>query len=145
MKKAIIILLFSCFLSSCVVQGDNSINKSEGESMGNKGESIENKTTYKEGIYTNKNWDVIEFPIEQDCIQDKETAIIAAEIFLLIERLQDEAQNLSFRPTEVFYDTEDMIWIVSFSPFQNGMLIPGDSYNIALRKNNAEVLKMWVE
>ena len=136
MKKAIIVF-FCCFLTSCAVQGDNSINNSEGE-------SIEIIVNYKEGIYSNKNWDILEFLIEMDCIPDKETAIKAAEIFLLIERLQDEAQNLSYNPTEVSYDTADMIWIVSFSPFQNGMPIPGDSYSIALRKSNAEVLKMWV-
>ena len=106
---------------------------------------MESEIRYEEGIYPDKNWDMIELPIERDCIVDKETAIQTAKILLLIEGRHDKTQNLSYDPTVVFYDTEDMIWIVSFSPFQNGRLIPGDSYNIALRKNNAEVVKMWID
>lgn len=98
---------------------------------------------FKEGIYRNKNWDMIESVIEMDCIPDKETAIKAAEIFLLVGQRQDKTPNLSYDPTAVFYDTEDEIWIVTFAPFEKGLLIPGDSYNIAMRRNTAEVIKIW--
>ena len=145
MKKAVIIFVFCFFLTSCAAQGDSLENKSEVESMENQHELIEDKTKYEEGVYSDKNWDAIEFPIERDCIPDKETAIKVAEIFLLIEKHSNESQNHSYTPAEVFYDIEDMIWIVSFWPYQKGMLIPGDSYSIAMRRINGEVLKMWVE
>ena len=38
--------------------------------MENNEELTENTMTHKEGIYSNKNWDEIEFPIERDCIPD---------------------------------------------------------------------------
>ena len=137
MKKTVILIFICCFLASCVAQSDNLKNQNGEEAM-------ENKIRYEEGIYRDKNWDMIEFPIARDCIPDNETAIQIARNFLSIEKLQNETLNLSYNPVAVFYDTADNIWIVSFSPFQNGMLIPGDSYNIAMRKNTAEVLKMWV-
>ena len=113
--------------------------------MENTGESVDIDAIYIEGKYPDKNWNLVEFLIEKDCIPDKETAIKVAEIYLLIEKRSDESLNHSFIPTEVFYDIEEMVWIVSFSPYQNGKPIPGNSYSIALRKKNAEVLKMWVD
>lgn len=138
MKIVATLLLFCCFLTSCAAQNNSLINENGEDAMSS-------EICYEEGIYSDKNWDMIQTPIERDCIPDKETAIQIAKIFLLIESRQDEAQNLLFDPTMVFYDIKDMIWIVSFSPFQNGMPIPGDSYNIALRRNNAEVVKMWAD
>ena len=48
---------------------------------------------------------MIEFSIDRDSIQDKETAIKAAKIFILIE----ERRDVSFEPTLVFYDTEGVL------------------------------------
>ena len=42
---------------------------------------------------------------------------------------------------QVFFDTQDEIWIVSF--WENNEMV-GSDFSIAIKAENAQVIKMWV-
>ena len=98
----------------------------------------------KRAYFPIKNWDAFEIPFVGDCVRDEERAVKMAEIILMID-IKNKDSRRQFYPTRVFYDTEDMIWIVSFSPYVDGLLIPGDRENVAFRKDSAEVIKKWAD
>ena len=99
---------------------------------------------YREGIWYNKDWAAIEFPVEEDCVPDKETAVAVSRIYL--ERFQQQGYFIDYTLLEVFYDTVDRIWIITFSEskFSEGTYYIGACFSIAIRRENAEVIKMWV-
>ena len=78
-------------------------------------------------------------------VTDIDTAVeIAVSIFNGIERKRiHEGQKVQY----VFFDTEDEVWIVSFwkdrgyGPYA---MIAEGSFNIAIQKSDAKVLRMWV-
>jgi uncharacterized protein YqgQ len=119
----------------------------ETEDTSQEGEQMETEVTYmyEEGIFEPKDWENIQFPIKDDCIPDKETAIKVAKIFL--ENLQKQNFFTNNVLGSVFYDTEDKIWIVSFweeSDYMlDGYVTVGGDLSIAIRRENAEVVKMW--
>ena len=93
------------------------------------------------GVYDNKDWDNMQPDTVDDiCVPDAITAVSVAKS--LMERVQRDLYFPNAVPVDVFFDTEDQIWIVCFSD-----LLPneaGEGFNIAIRKDNAEVVKMWV-
>lgn len=144
MKKVVIFLiLLALLLSGCgnntEIPNVNSDGKSsESSSTSNKENSDMNEITFQEGVWSDKDWEKVEFPFEKDCIPDKETAVNVTKLFL--GKFQQQNYFINYVPQSVFYDTEDKIWIVSFSEGD----YPGADFTIAIRRENAEVVKMWV-
>ena len=111
----------------------------------------EGKIVYSEGIYSDRFWtpEGIAFmgqPIEDKfpLVQNKETAAeIASSIFhaqMLVNNWNTE--NMVVR--EVFFDTQDKVWIVVFSDPPVSGLAQG-TVTMVLRKDNAQVLAIWAE
>ena len=94
-----------------------------------------------EGIYPNKNWNEIMFPISDPCIPDKETAVSLAQTILV--NFQKKGKFIDYVPQYVFYDTQDHIWIISFWKDIEGYI--GASFSIAIKEDDAQVIKMWVD
>lgn len=117
--------IFLLFLCSCSARGD--IIPIDG-------------VIFDEGIYQYKDWDNMEFAVEGDCVKDKETAIEIA--ISITEGFQKEGFFTGYVPQSVYFDTEDNIWIVCLYPNEEGYV--GSDFCIAIKKDNAEVVKMWV-
>ena len=96
---------------------------------------------YQEGIYDDKDWENIDIPVNEVCIPDKDTAIKVASA--IVDRFQKEGYFPDYIPQTVFFDTEDKIWIISFGE-NRGLYDDGSDFSIALKAENAEVIKMWV-
>lgn len=99
-----------------------------------------NEVSFDKGIYQNKDWDELKFSVDDDCVPDKETAISIAES--IMAHYHQKGHFEDFVTQSVFYDTEDEIWIVTF--YEPTINQTGSAFNIAIRKNNAEIIKMWV-
>lgn len=96
-----------------------------------------NKTEigYSEGIYVYSD----EISFNKTPIPDKESAVNIAEAILL--NFQNQGYFLDCIVQTVFYDTENNVWIISFWEDNNGV---GACFSIALKADNAEIIKMWV-
>ena len=95
---------------------------------------------YAEGVLENKNWESEAGSYFGDCIADSKAATdVADAIFhnLALPQAYDEYTVLS-----IFYDTQDAIYIVSFG---KASLQLGGGVNIALRKSDAQVLRIWFD
>lgn len=96
---------------------------------------------YEEGIYRSyhfsddgKAWG--ELPdIDGNAVPDPEAAISVATEQL--EKEKEKGQYKDFVLSGVFYDTEDLVWIVSFN---KEPLVPGGSYNVAIFQKTGEIL-----
>ncbi len=137
MKKLyLVIIITTVFLiSGCnnkEIEEENKINNTE-------------NVMYEEGIYQDKDWDLLEFPIEMTCVPDKETAISIANDIMI--NFQKQGSFKGYIPQHVFLDTEDNFWVVSFWPNveENNATYVGASLSIAIKKENAQILKMWVD
>lgn len=117
-KKLLAVILSVFLLSGC---------------MGSRG------VPYSEGVWEYKDWENMEFVVEEDCVSNKETAITIAES--IIKEFQKENRFIGFSPISVFFDTEDNLWIVSFAETTD---YPGACVTFAIRKENAEVVKIWL-
>lgn len=96
---------------------------------------------YQEGIYPLKMWQVSP-PLESeetfsDSITEEKAIAIACAAF---EKIQKTGIGKDYVLRRLFYDTEDNVWIVYFS---SEPLVPGACYNVAISKDNGEVLNMW--
>ncbi len=96
---------------------------------------------YEEGIYRSyhffddgKAWG--ELPdSDGNAVPDARAAIsIATEQF---EKEQEKGRYKDFVLSGVFYDTEDLVWVVSFN---KEPLVPGGSYNVAIFQKTGEIL-----
>ena len=131
MRKISLVLLltFLCLfvLSSCNAQNSNVVQN------------------VQYGVYSDKKWEATQSAGEYAAVPDIDTAVeIAVSIFNGIERKRiHEGQKVQY----VFFDTEDEVWIVSFwkdrgyGPYA---MIAEGSFNIAIQKSDAKVLRMWV-
>ncbi len=95
---------------------------------------------YEEGIYTGygadggKAWG--ELPdSDGNAVPDAQTAISIATEQLGKEQAAGWYQG--FVLSSVFYDTEDGVWVVGFI---EPPLVPGGSYNVAIRQATGEIL-----
>ena len=126
MKKYLLlftfVIIFICFFSC--ERKENVMNESN--------------IVISSGIYSNKDWDKFEFPFSAECIPDSETAIAVTKSIVM--NFQKEGKFCDYAPQLVFFDVEDNIWIVSFWPKIEGYI--GSGFNIAIRKENAQVVKM---
>ena len=138
------------FLIGCTDQNVIEETNGEKENMSN----IEEYTTYchngiiynyREGIFAEKNWhssfqqeDDTMSPAQDNTVPDREAAILLAS--REFEKKQEMGIGQSYVLRDVFYDTEDGVWVVSFGEKD---LVPGSDYNIAISKATGEILKMW--
>ena len=70
-------------------------------------------------------------------ITEKEAVSIACTEF---EGIQQTGIGKDYVLQGVFFDTEDQVWIVYFSPEP---LVPGDCYHIAISQSTGDVLNAW--
>lgn len=85
-------------------------------------------------------WNEIEFPITKDCVPDHTTAIDVTRS--IVSGFQKDGMYPKYSPQSVFFDTEKQLWIVTFYPNDNQ---EGACLNIAIKKDDAQVVKMWVQ
>lgn len=98
--------------------------------------------TYKTGTFKdyNKKSNVI---YEDVAIPDKETAIaIAIAIFKTIPKT---ANTQEYIPQEVFFDTENEVWIVTFANTNPQNKSEKGRWRIALNKEDSSVYLVWFE
>ena len=96
---------------------------------------------YEEGIYRfyhfsddGKAWG--ELPdSDGNAVPDALVAISVATEQL--EKEKEKGQYKDFVLSGVFYDTEDLVWVVSFN---KEPLVPGGSYNVAIFQKTGEIL-----
>lgn len=131
MKKILAVILISLLCCSCTNQG----NQLETETT----QSIE----YVEGNFTydiENDEFMRNFSFMETCVPDKEAAAeIATAIFNSVNK--DDSQYDNHEIFLIEYDTDDEIWLVYFG--EPGAA--GGGFHIALRKDNAEVVRMWVD
>ena len=95
---------------------------------------------YAEGIYTGygadggKAWGELSNS-DGNAVPDAKTAISVATEQLEKEQLVGRYQG--FVLSSIFYDTEDLVWVVSFN---KEPLVPGGSYNVAIWQKTGEIL-----
>ncbi len=120
MKKFVsimaVFMIIALFLSSCA--------------------SWEDEIIYSEGVFDNRNFENIQFPIEIDIIKDEETAIAIAKSILNIERADFVVQS-------VFYDIEKDFYVVSCDEGVDN--IAGYGFRFVLDGKTGGVIEMWVE
>ncbi len=127
-----ILLLIIALLSAC----DNQERESESVSNSN---LLSENTVLKEGVYfLERGW-------RELTSEEKTHAPIAFEeaFTVAIARLEEQQQSGYFQNyilQSVFYDTEDEVWIFSFS---EPPLIPGICYNIAISRVGGHLLGEW--
>ena len=143
MRRTMIIMIAIMFImcmSACKIKDIEQNNNAPVTTpeTGNEENLNISELPYEEGKWKNKDWDKIELPFEEICIPDKETAIQITSAF--VKAFQHKKLFINYKPQSVFYDIEDEIWIVSFCEGD----VPGASLTIAIRKDNAEVVKMWL-
>jgi len=105
----------------------------------------EQKIDFKVGVFDNKRWDEKMGTADVDCVPDKDTAIQIANTISYTFTKEREPEK--YEIFSVFYDKQDSIWIVSYGivPPKKGQIIFGGGFNIAIRKKDAKVLRIWFE
>lgn len=96
------------------------------------------------GEYHNKIWnnDNNQNVLDMECVPDKESAIQIANIIFGNKQKQGFFED--YKLQSVFYDVNDLVWVVSFWPSsENGILYAGSDFNIAISKNDAKILSIW--
>lgn len=103
---------------------------------------VQTEITYKTGTFKdyNKKSNVI---YENVAIPDKETAIaIAIAIFKTIPKT---ANTQEYIPQEVFFDTENEVWIVTFANTNPQNKSEKGKWRIALKMKDSSVYSIWFE
>ncbi len=104
--------------------------------------------TYKEGIHDDRPWNATRIKIinalphlPQKVISTPEQAITTATEAI---KQQSKSGTCPYDLCEVFYDTEDQVWIVTYTEpdLEPGTFL-GGCYEVAISKNNGKVLEIW--
>lgn len=98
--------------------------------------------SYETGVY---DWNISEDDtITDTCVPDKETAIKIAEG--ITSGFQKKGFFPGYVPQHVFFDNKREVWIVSLweESENENEIYSGACFSIAIKKDNAEVVKMWV-
>lgn len=127
-----IILIVVLNLTSCKVEETSYLNAND------KSNSDISDIEVTSGSF--QYWDEIDFPITEVCIPDHTTAIKVTES--IVDGFKKDGMFPEYCAQSVFFDTERQIWIVSFYPNDQE---EGASLSIAIKKDNSQVVKMWVE
>lgn len=143
-KIKILILLSVCLISLCAcgtykeVASPSEISYETGVYVRNISEEI----PYETGTF---DWNVSEEDtITDTCVPDKETAIkIAGSITSVFQK---KGFFSDYVPQHVFFDSDKDVWIVSLweESENENEIYSGACFSVAIRKDNAEVVKMWV-
>ena len=133
MKKNLLIFVFMFLIltSGCCK------NKTD-----TKGDSTVN-IQFDTGVFQDKNWTEKLGTYDQDVIPTKEVAVeVATQIF---KGMSKSSKLEKYVPQSVFFDEVDNVWIVSFWESQNNneLLSVGNDCNIAIRKNDGQILRIW--
>ena len=104
-------------------------------------EEVLKEVNFEKGIFEYKDWDEEECTLKVDAVPDKETAVSIADI--IFKSMQKEGRFKNYTMQRIFYDEEDEIWIVSFWE-DKGIDYDVPDCNIAFRKSDAKVLRVWV-
>ncbi len=137
-KIKILILLLVCLISLCSCGADKEVTP-QPESPYETGKS---EIPYESGKF---DWEIgEEVTVTDTCVPDKETAIKIAEG--ITSGFQKEGYFPGYVPQHVFFDTDKDVWIVSFwaEPENDKVIYTGACFSVAIRKDNAAVVKMWV-
>ena len=131
MKRLFLAIFFICIFSGCTQSATDIVEVSSGE------------YAYK-SLYLEKNADNT---INSICIPDSETAIVIGQaVFDSIsdEQTKDYVKNLKMH--SVFFDEEDHLWIIGFSPEieeKEGVFYFPRTCTIIIRAEDACVLGIW--
>ncbi len=119
MKKGMSILIIVVSVVTLMLSGCHQYHNSQ-EQKDNKirSDSPDINIEYEEGVYHSKKWNSFDLKKTGDTISnsntDRSTAIsIACTEF---EKVQQKGVGKDYVLTGVFYDTEDEVWVVYFSP-----------------------------
>lgn len=85
-------------------------------------------------------WENADSPVLDDCLDDVETASSVAKVILA--RFQREGLFSGYSLQYIEYQPDPGIWFFSF--WDGDLNEIGACFSIAIRKDNAQVLKMWV-
>ncbi len=86
-------------------------------------------------------WERASCPFLHDCVTEPETAVSIAES--LLKQFQNEGSFAGYSFQEIEYQDDPGIWVVHFREDPKpDELMP--TFSIAIRKDNAQVDKMWV-
>lgn len=84
-------------------------------------------------------WEDIDTAIHRDCVMNAETAVSISDCIL--SQYQAEGYYVGYVPQLVEFQDDPGIWVVSY--WENET-IPQATFSIAIRKDTAEVLRMWI-
>ena len=98
--------------------------------------------------FSNENyyWEAYEYQLVHDCVPNEKAAVQIASI--IVEQRQREGALEGFKASSVSFQKDHGIWIVTFSDFEeteDGGIIAGSDFCIAISKRSAEVVAMWPE
>lgn len=150
----LILLLLVLVLSAC--NGDIGGSPSTDDPLASSQPPIDDSTTeetqnstegesdliysYRSGVYHNKNWSDDWGTYTSDAIPDVDTAISVASA--LFENVKKDGIGQTYILNSVFFDTEDNIWIITFSQSTDSS-VDGGEFNIALSQTTGNVIRMW--
>ena len=96
---------------------------------------------FQSGVYYDKDWDSSLGTYQGDTIPNPETALAVAQA--IYNAIPGEG-SVGRIPIGVFFDEPEQIWIVSFGyPPYNGVYTLGGGCDIALRKSDGQVVRIW--
>lgn len=102
----------------------------------------ESEIYYETGTY---DWEIgEEVSVTDMCVPDKETAIQIGKA--ITAGFRKKGYFPDYVPQHVFFDTEKKVWIVTSWPENKNdkEIYNGACFSVAIRKDNGEVIKMWV-
>lgn len=99
---------------------------------------------FDSGEYYDKAWlldnsDSIH-SIDHICVPDSSTAMKISN--MIFSNLQDDGLFKDYVMQSVFFDESDEVWILNYYPNEKNYI--GSTCSIAISKQTAEVLKIWV-
>jgi len=141
--KILILLLVSLiFLCSCGTDKEVAPPSEISYETGVYDRNIIEEIPYETGTF---DWNISEDDtITDTCVPDKETAIKIAEG--ITSGFQKKGFFPGYVPQHVFFDNKREVWIVSLweESENENEIHSGACFSVAIRKDNAEVVKMWV-
>jgi len=143
-KIVLIIIAFTLLLLGC----SNSQSLQAEEPLVSSGDMTTPKP--KEYVITHgayENWDQYQLSdfLQNDLVQTEESAIAIANA--IVKNAVGEQEWKKLYLANVWEDAEREVWIISYytqSEDANVIMVGGEVY-IAIRKHDAQVVKMWAE
>ena len=104
----------------------------------NHGDHSQQEIPYSEGAFD--EWNQIEFPFNETCVPDQETARKICDI--IVSNYQEQGYFEHYSAQEIHHDTENSIWIITY--WDNSTDAISATFSIAIREKDAQVVQMWV-